>query len=328
LTLSYSGVSSKTFYYFTTAVSSTQTGTITATLDDSTTVSTSVTNKAALLTTLGATYTSITGGMSDTGTLTYTGGLPTGGLVTSMTYSAHTSGPATVTATAATTNFVFGSSTVTSTVTETISASSNGTTKTLNVTITAEPTLVGFGVSDNQPYMTHEITGTVTLNGKAGGSIAVTATSLDTNSSIISQPTVASGATSATFTIAASALKVNTNQTAKVSVKYGSVTITGSFTVRPIFVTSVTASPTILHSGGTGHITITVSPYAGQIGLPIQLHSGNAALIVPATATVLNNATTVTVPITAASNVVGINRVSVTATCAGNNSVVLVTVEH
>ncbi|HEY3781848.1 MAG TPA: hypothetical protein VGL56_12245 [Fimbriimonadaceae bacterium] len=321
------GVSSQPFYFFSSGVATGQSCTITATLDDSTTVTVSVAIYPAVFSGFGLASSSITGGMTDTGSLAFTGGLPAAGLPTSVTYSAHTSGPATVNSTTSPTNFTITSTAVTSNVTETISTNCNGTVKTANVTITAEPTLVGFSTSDSQPYMTHEITGTVTLNGKAGGSIAVTATSLDANSSIITQPVVASGASSATFTIAASQLSVNTNQTAKVTVKYGTVTITGSFTVRPIFVTAVAASPTILHAGGTGHITITVSPYAGQLGLKVSLHSGSSVLTVPATAIVANNATTVTVAITAPAQVTGVNRVSITASCAGDNSICLVTVE-
>jgi hypothetical protein len=288
-TLNYAGGdTSHGFTFQTSARSTTVSGHITATLDDATTVTQPITAHAPLLVNLIINPGTIAGGASSAITVVTSGGTPAAGVPISMTYSAHTSGPATITA--GTNNRGTGTLTtpsVSSQFVETVSASFEGTTKTFNVTINPPGTLQSFTISQSSAYMSDGINGLVTLSSAAGSNavMSIAATSPNVATPYAACPTsvtVLSGHTSASFRIRLRPLTTTTPQTSDVTVSYQSVSIVRTITDNPITVSAFTLNPTSAHSGASVTGTITLTQPAGDLAVAVKVTSSSSLVTIPA----------------------------------------------
>jgi len=150
--------------------------------------------------------------------------------------------------------------------------------------VTLNPSSVAGGTSS---------TGTVTLSGAAptGGAV-VTLSSNNAAATVPASVAVAAGATTATFTVTTTA--VASTASATITGTYSGGTQTGTLTVNPPVVSSVTLNPTSVTGGTSSTGTVTLGSAAPTGGLSVNLSSNNAAATVPASVPVAAGATTAT----------------------------------
>jgi len=189
------------------------------------------------LASIGANPSSVVGGASSTGTVTFTSGAPAGGAkVTLSTASSAIVVPASVTIPQGADSAAFGiaTSAVNVVTSATLTASYNGTAKTTTFTVMpttpppppppgVPPTLVNFALNPTTVVGGASSTATITLSGPApGGGVTVTVTSSNKTSVLVpSNVVVAAGSTSATFAVTTKA--VGSKTLAKVSAAYAGV---------------------------------------------------------------------------------------------------------
>ncbi len=294
------GATTATFTVTTTAVASVASATISGTYNSGTQTGTLTVNPP-VVSSVTLNPTSVTGGTSSTGTVTLGSAAPTGGLsvaLSSNNAAATVPASVTVAAGATTATFTVTTTAVTSTASATISASFNGGTQTAILTLTVSSSAVS-SVTLNPTSVTGgtSSTGTVTLSSAAptGGAVV----SLSSNNAAATVPasvTVAAGATTATFTVTTTA--VASTASATISGTYNSGTQTGTLTVNPPVVSSVTLNPTSVTGGTSSTGTVTLGSAAPTGGLSVTLSSNNAAATVPASVTVAAGATTATFAVT------------------------------
>jgi len=137
-------------------------------------------------------------------------------------------------------------------------------------------TVIGTGTSQ----------GTVTLSGPApSGGATITLSSSNTGAATVpASVTVASGASSATFTVNTS--QVSSTTAVTITGTYGTGTQSASLTVTPSLI-SVSLNPTSVKGGGTSQGTVTLSGSAPSGGATVTLTSSNTGVAtVPASVTV------------------------------------------
>lgn len=240
--------------------------------------------------------TSVTGGLSSTGTVSLNVPAPAGGSVVALTSSLPSvTVPATVTvpAGASSVNFPVTTSATASTVTSTITASLLGATKTATLTVTAV-SLSTLTISPTSVTGGESATGTVTLSAAAGdGGVIVTLLSNRAQAVVPASVTVPAGATSANFPITTAS--VDAAVAADITATAG-VSRTTRLTLQPVL-QAISVSPTPQMAGASLNITISLVNPAPAGGRTIDLSSDNAAVPVPATATVAAGSRSVVVPV-------------------------------
>ena len=197
---------------------------------------------------------SVVGGTAAQGTITLTGGAPSGGAVVTLSSAnpSVVSVPASVSvaAGASSATFAVNTSAVTANTSVTITATYAGVsrTTTLTVTPTSTPTTASLSAVSVSPTSVTGGTaaqGTITLTGAApSGGAVVTLSSA--NPSVVSVPasvSVAAGASSATFGVSTSAVTANTSVT--ITATFGGVSRTTTLTVTPASTASLPA-PSLL----------------------------------------------------------------------------------
>jgi len=323
------GANSATFSFKSTPVAYTEVGKITATLDDHTSISASITNRPPQLSALSLSPNIVAGGHATTLTVKTVYPGPASGVVVAMTYSAHSYGPGTVTV--AQDNLgtaIVNTVPVTTTYSETLSASFAGVTKTVGIVITPSATLTKFTLDQSSIYMCDGVTGTVTIASPAVGNIVVAASAGDSELVVVN-PTILKGQTTASFKIATRPLVSDTTHVSTVSVAAGGKTITDSLTIKPITVASLSLSAASVTEGNTVTLTITTTQPAGNGDLGVQLKSSDsAALTLPSSVFVPQGTSTVKVTLTAAPSVASTQTVTITATLAGVATTKTITVLH
>jgi hypothetical protein len=186
--------------------------------------------------------TSVVGGTTAQGTITLTGGAPSGGAVVTLS-SANTSvvsvpASVTVAAGASSVTFSIGTSAVAANTGVTITATYGGVSRTTTLTVTPASTptpasLSAVSVSPSSVVGGTTAQGTITLTGGApSGGAVVTLSSA--NTSVVSVPAsvnVAAGVSSANFSVNTSAVGANTGVT--ITATYGGVSRTTTLTVTP-----------------------------------------------------------------------------------------------
>jgi hypothetical protein len=203
--------------------------------------------------------TSVTGGMSATGTVTLTAGAPSGGAVVSLTSSngAVASTPSSVTIAAGATSATFPVTTtaVTSNTSVTLTAAYGGASRSATLTVTPPPppaSLSSLAVNPTSVTGGSNSQGTVTLSSAApSGGMTVTLSSSDPVAAVPANVTVAQGATSATFTIATGTVSSSTPAT--ITASDGAVSRTATLTINP---PATTATLTVTATGRSGERVI------------------------------------------------------------------------
>ncbi|HEY3781842.1 MAG TPA: hypothetical protein VGL56_12215 [Fimbriimonadaceae bacterium] len=315
-----------TYKYTTSAVATTQTAVLTATLDDGSKITKSIVNHAALVTP-SLSIANVVGGTSDRLNLATQDAIPSSGINIAVTYSAHTSGPATINVkTDGTPSSPITTVKVANSVNETISVAYDGNTTNLPITISPGNTLKTFTLNANTVYETNSLTGTVTTAAAASGNTAVLASS--SNSELtVTQPTGATGKTSATFTVTAGLLSASASQTDTISVQFSTTMLTQSVTVTPLTVTSLSVSSATITEGQTTMLTIHM---AGPVSSPkfwCALATGSKLLTGAGGVYFNPGYTYATVPLKAAATVGAKTVVPVTVTLRGVTTTIDVTVE-
>ena len=246
---------------------------------------------------------SVIGGFGNsTGTVTIGSAAPAGGLVVNLS-SNNTGGatvPATVTVTEGATSatFTVTSQVVTSVVSPTISAASGG--ASASAVLTVNPVTVSTVTLGQSTIVggTGSVSGTVTLNMAApSGGVTVSLSSSTTSAATVpGSVNIASGATSANFTV--STLGVSSPTTVTITATYqGSKTAT--LTVDPASINALSVSPSSVYGKiGSSTGTVTLGQPAPAGGAIVTLTSGNTnAATVPSSVTVAAGQTVATFPI-------------------------------
>jgi len=212
-----------------------------------------------------------------------------------------------------------------------ITASFNGVSQTIPLTVQPPPNLALLSLSIAPVNVAGGAgaTGTVTLTGPApsgGADVPL----LSDNTSVVNVPshvTVRKGDTTATFAITTFAVTVT--QSARISGSYGGLTQHDTLTVIPasaIQLTDLTIAPTSVSGGGTATGTVTMSAPAPTGGLVVSLASRHRNLAtVPVSVTVPGGATTASFTITA-QPVKSTHTVDITATYASVTKTATLTV--
>jgi uncharacterized protein (TIGR03790 family) len=273
-------------------------------------------NPVALLS-LALWPTSVVGGSSTTlNKVNLSGPAPAGGIVVNLLSSdPGVTLPASITVAAGASSspyFTITTSSVAATTIVTITASYNGVSKPVNLTVnpvsllsvTLSPTSIGGGASTTA--------NTVTLSGKApAAAITVTLSSNNPAATVPPSVTVAAGQTvSPAFTITTSAVASATNVT--ISASYNGVTKTATLTVNPIALLSLTLSPTSVVGGASTTLNkVTLNGPAPAGGIVVNLSSANSIATVPPSVTVAAGQTsspnfTITTSAVAAATIVAI----------------------
>ena len=302
------GSTSTTFPVTTTSVTTTSQVTITATSGGASRSAVLTVSPAAssspTLTGLSLNPDTVVEGTNSTGTVALSAAAPTGGVVVALT-SGNTSAatvPASVTVPAGDTaaSFTVFSGTTASTSSSVITASAGGINRTALFTVTsANPTLSNLTISPLSVTGGSSATGTVTLTAPATGSGITVSLSSD-DSTIASVPpsvTVASGDTTASFTITTS--PVSTSQSTIIRATHGTASRAFTLSVTPEAtgpaVTSVTLSESTVVGGTPVTGTVRLGSTAPPGGTTVLLSSDNTAVAtVPATVTVPAGAVTTT----------------------------------
>jgi uncharacterized repeat protein (TIGR03803 family) len=243
----------------------------------------------------------VIGGVSSTGTVTLSSAAPAGGAAVTLASSDTTVAtvPASVTVAAGTTTKTFTVTTkaVAAQASVTISGSHNGSTSTAGLTV--DPAVLSsFTVSPASVIGGKTSKGTVTLNGKAPSAGAVvTLSSADASATVPATVKVASGATSATFTIPTTPVATTVGPF-NISASYNAVTLTAPLTVREATASKLSVSPTSVVGGVSSKGTITLTGAAPAGGAVVALGSANSAATMPANVTVQAGSSSTTFPIT------------------------------
>jgi hypothetical protein len=240
-----------------------------------------------------------------TGTVTLNVVAPTGGKVVTLA-SGNTSlatVPAAVTVPAGQTaaSFTVTAGTVATNTVVSISAATNGSTTSANLTVTPPPAALStVTLNPSSIYGAVTSTGTVTLTSAApaGGAVVTLASSNTTAATVRVNVTIPAGATSATFTITGRAL--TTAATTTITTTYSGVSRTAVLTVNPaITVSTLTLNPTSVRGGTNSVATVTLSVAAPAGGVVVTMSSATTTVAtVPATVTVAAGSRTATVTIT------------------------------
>jgi hypothetical protein len=235
----------------------------------------------------------VTGGTSSTGTVTLSGPAAPGGTVVTLSsdnVSATVPSSVTVGAGATTATFAVNTTAVAITTTANIGGAFNGS-QSAPLTINA-PTVASAGLTPNSVIGSNSSTGTVSLNGPApaGGSV-VSLSSDNAAATVVTNVTVAAGATAATFTV--NTTPVTTAATATITETYNG-TQTASLTINPPALASVVLNPTSVIGSSSSTGTVTLNGPAPTGGATVTLASDNTSATVPASVTVPTGATTAT----------------------------------
>lgn len=284
-----------------------------------------------VLLSLSVAPTSVTGGVTATGTVTLDAPAPTGGAVVSLSTGnpAAATVPVSVTvptgATSAT--FTVTSKPVAAATAVSLRASYRGVVRTASLTVqapvvsglTLTPATVAGGCGSS--------TGKVTLTGKAPtGGLVVPLANGNPAAAVPASVTVPAGASSATFPI--STTTVATTQSGPVSASFGGGTKSATLTVRPVGLLSLALSPNPVVGPGSVTGTVTLECAAPPGGITVALSSTATAVARPdlASLTIPEGSTTGTFPVSTA-DVSTASTATIRAAANGTTKSVLLTVQ-
>ncbi|HJU55889.1 MAG TPA: hypothetical protein VJ715_14995 [Pyrinomonadaceae bacterium] len=291
------GVKTKTFTITTTAVTSSQSGTVTASYGGVSKTAPLAVEPNALLS-VKVNPISAAGGVNVTGTAVLNGPAPVGGAVVTLSDNiAATTVPPSVTipAGASSKTFTITSVIVNAAQTGIVTAKLGAVTKTAALTI-RPPVFSSVKLNPASVAGGNDVTGTVSLDGPALSTGAVV--TLSDNLTAATTPasvTIPPGAKSANFTIKTTSVTVK--QTGTVTASRAGVVRTAALTVRLVGVQSVTVSPNPIAGGrsATGTVTLERLSPANTV---VTLSDNLAATTVPASITVPANTLSKTFTIT------------------------------
>ncbi len=280
------GRTSATFTINTASPGATQAVTISATINGDTATGTLTVNPANL-TSVSIAPSSVVGGTNTSvGTVTLATAAPTGGAVinlSSASLSVKTPTSLTIPAGSTSANFSVTTLGVSATSLVTVTATYGSTLKTCVVTLLPAG-ISNLSVSPNSVVggSNNTVTGTVSINGQAGpfGAVVTLTSSMPSAATVPAKVTIASGASSATFTI--NTLGVTAAKTVTITANLGGKTTTATLTVNPASLSSVSVDPSSVVGGTSsqgGLVTLNGAAPVG--GIVVHLTSNGASASVP-----------------------------------------------
>jgi WD40 repeat protein len=280
------GQTTATFTAGTMSVSTTTAATITATLNGTSAMVTFEITPLALAS-LTLNPTTLPGGDNSTGTVTFSGPAPTGGLVVSLSCSdASVTVPKTVTVPAgqASATFLVSTTAATAEKSVTITATNGGVVEKATLTITAAA-LVSVSLNPASVNGGTSSTGTLTLSGPAPkGGLTATLQSSSTAVTLPHSVAISAGKLTATFT--AKTIAVSTQKSVTVTAKLGTVTTTATLTVNAPVLSSLSLNPSALKGGKSSTGTVSISSIAPAGGAVITLTSSQTTVTLPKSITI------------------------------------------
>ena len=169
------------------------------------------------------------------------------------------------------------------------------------------------------------VVGRVGLGGPApAGGFTVSLSSSHASVTVPASVTLPAGQSTATFAVTTAAVAADTPVT--LTAAGGGTTRTGRLTVKALVVNYLTVSPTAVVGGGraTGRVTLNRPVPAGEV--TVALSSGDAAVVVPASVSVVAGTATAVFPITTGP-VPANTPVVIAATCGGVGRTATITVK-
>jgi LmbE family N-acetylglucosaminyl deacetylase len=279
-----------------------------------------------VLSSIGLSAASVTGGGTVTGTATLSAAAPAGGAQVALSSnSAAAAVPSSVTIPAGATSATFSvtTSAVAAAASVTISGSYGGATQAGSLTVLA-PRVGSLSLSTSSVTGGSPATGTVTLDGPApAGGAQVALSSNNPAASVAASVTVAAGSTSATFSIATS--PVAASSAASLSASYGGGTQSVSLTVLPPAVSALNVSLASVTGGTAVSATVTLNAPAPAGGAQVTLSDNSGAASVPASVTVPAGATSASFSV-GTSAVASSSAVTISASYGGASRTALLTV--
>ncbi len=315
-------------FSITTSVVSVQTSAVISATWNSTTVTTTLTVNPAALSTFVLAAPIVIGGSSTNGTITLNGKAGPSGDAVAVSGSgpATLSSPETVASGANSVSFAIPTSKVTTSTSETITATFNGGTKQAMLTVLPPPTIASFTVQSNSLSMTGDTLGIVTLNETVPVSVPISATS-SSSYITVAQPTVAAGGKTATFLIQSLQLPSQQSVSATVKVSLSGSSQSQTVGVTPFGLSSLTLSSATLNEGQSATLTIYASHAAGSLPLTVSLSSGGSSLVsLPATVIIPAGENHASVTVTDVSRAIVRTAVTITCTLSGSAKTVTLTV--
>ena len=270
----------------------------------------------------------IPGGSTSTGTVTIANAAPATGItVTLSSNNTDAQVPSTVViaAGATTATFTVNSNAVASTESITIKAVYSGSSQTATLTLNPA-SLISVSLNPTSVTGGSTSTGTVTLDAPAGASgVVVNLTSQNTGVTVPVSVTVASGQTTATFTVT-TVKSYKLTYTNDITGTYNGVSQKATLTVVGDSVSSLALNPTTIGGSGTSTGTVTLAGPAPTGGWTVNLSAANASYAnVPASVSVAAGATTATFSITSSQRYSTVSTV-ITATDGGSSATATITV--
>lgn len=231
--------------------------------------------------------TSVVGGNTAQGTVTVNG--PTGSLGAVVALSSNSSVaavPSTVTIPAgmSSATFTIYTNGVTATGTATISGNLAGVSQSATLTI-GPASLASVTFNPASVIGGNAVVCTVSYTGSVGqGGITVSLSSSSADAKVPSTIFIASGQSSASFTINTSS--VTAQVVATVTAKVGSLSKSGSLSINPVSLASISLNPTMVAGGMSSTGTLTLDGPAPKAGDVVHLTSNLSAVVVPGSVTI------------------------------------------
>ncbi len=301
------------------SIASNQSVTVTATLGSSSLMATVGLVAPVLISGVSCNPVSLGQSAVSTCTVTINQTAPSGGSrVTLASNNTSLTVPASVTVAAGATTATFSATaaaSIASNQTATVTATLGVSSQTATISLVAPVLISGVSCSPSSLGQSAVSTCTVTLTqtAPAGGS-SVTLASGNASLTVPASVTVASGATTATFSATAAA-SIASNQSATVTATLGASSQTATIALLTgLQISGVVCNPTSLSQSAVATCTVTLTQSAPGGGSSVALGSNNTSLSVPASVTVAAGATTATFSATAAASIASNQNATVTAT--------------
>lgn len=263
--------------------------------------------------------TGVVAGNTSTGTVTLSSAAPAGGDVVTLSNSSSAAtvpGLVTVAGGAMTATFTIGTTSVANTTSANITGTSGGASATATLVIT--PPLAGFAIVPSSVTGGTSAQATITL--AAPAPIGGTSVSISNNAAALSVPpsvTIASGQSTATFTVFTFGVAATANATVTASI--GLDTETAQLSVTPPLVSDLSLQPAVVNGGSSSTGTVTISGPAPASGFFVALSANSVSATAPPSVTIASGAKAATFMITTVA-VASATTVSITATGGGQTA--------
>jgi trimeric autotransporter adhesin len=326
------GATTATFTATAGAVTTDQTGVVTATLNGSTKTVNLAVAAPAVLTSLQCGSTSLAASAATTCTVTISKTAPGAGTTVTLASSPSTAlivpGSVVVPSGSTTASFQATAGAVTTDQTVSLSATLGGS---ITVKLSIVAPIVPISLQCTSTTLTSNAstgcTLTISKSAPAAGSVAALSTSAPSSLSVPASVTIPAGSTSATFTVTAKSLTASLSATVGATLGGGTVSATLSLAATPVALSQLTCSPTALSPGKAGSCTVTLTASSASAAT-VTLKSTSAALVVPASVSIAAGSASATFGFTTTSALSGWVIVSATMGAVTKTASFTVTSSH